>query len=81
MIAFKRYGTFCEVITTPSKYCYKMPEDMSFDDGAALGISYTTAFMLIFDVANIKPGKSVLVHSAGGGVVREPAVNRRKTID
>ena len=48
-----------------------MPEDMSFDDGAALGISYTTAFMLIFDVANIKPGKSVLVHSAGGGVVSD----------
>ena len=42
---------------------------MSFQDAAAFFMNYVTAYLLLFDIGNLRPGQSVLVHSAGGGVV------------
>ncbi|XP_049614390.1 synaptic vesicle membrane protein VAT-1 homolog isoform X2 [Syngnathus scovelli] len=43
-------------------------ESMSFEEGAALPISYLTAYLMLFRMTNLTPGKSVLVHMAAGGV-------------
>lgn len=42
---------------------------MSYQDAAAITLNYTVAQMLLFELGGIAPGKKVLVHSAGGGVV------------
>lgn len=42
---------------------------MSYLDAAAITMNYTVAYMLLFELANLTPGKSLLLHSAGGGVV------------
>lgn len=42
---------------------------MSYQDGAALPMSYLTAYILLFDIANLRQGQSVFTHSVGGGVV------------
>lgn len=42
---------------------------MSFADAAAITMSYLVAHILVFDLAAVRPGKSILLHSAGGGVV------------
>lgn len=42
---------------------------MSYNEAAAMTLSYLVAHVLVFDMASIKPGNSVLLHSAGGGVV------------
>lgn len=42
---------------------------MSYLDAAAITMNYTVAYILLFEMANITPGKSLLLHSAGGGVV------------
>lgn len=44
-----------------------MPEEMSFEEAAALPINYMTAYMMLFEMANLRPGKSVLIHMAAGG--------------
>jgi NADPH:quinone reductase-like Zn-dependent oxidoreductase len=41
---------------------------MSFREAAVLPISYLTAYMLLFEIGNIKSGQTLLFHSAGGGV-------------
>lgn len=48
---------------------YPIPDNMSFSDAAAVAINFVVAHILLFDLAAIRPGKSLLLHSAGGGVV------------
>ena len=40
----------------------------SFAQGAALGVPYATAYRALFKRANARPGETVLVHGASGGV-------------
>jgi hypothetical protein len=41
---------------------------MSFREAAILPIAYLTAYILLFEMGNIKPNQTLLFHSAGGGV-------------
>ncbi|XP_022082199.1 synaptic vesicle membrane protein VAT-1 homolog-like isoform X2 [Acanthaster planci] len=68
VVAFQRSGTFAEAIAVPAKYVYEMPNKMTYEEGAALGVCYAAAYMMLYEVANLTKGKTVLVHSAGGGV-------------
>lgn len=55
-----------EMVVVPVDLTFLMPEEMSFEEGAALPINYLTAYMMLFEMANLRPGKSVLVHMAAG---------------
>lgn len=68
-MAFVNYNAWAEVVCTPLDFVYKIPDDMTFPEGAAFSMNFVTAYMMLFEVANLKEGMSVLVHSAGGGVV------------
>ncbi|XP_064641707.1 synaptic vesicle membrane protein VAT-1 homolog-like isoform X2 [Lineus longissimus] len=68
VIAFKDYGSWAELVPVNAQYLYKMPTSMSFQDGAALPMNYLTAYMMLFEIGNLRKGQSVLVHSVGGGV-------------
>lgn len=63
-----RTGLWQEVVVASADRTYLMPEQMSFEEGAAIPINYLTAYMMLFEMANLRPGKSVLVHMAAGGV-------------
>jgi NADPH:quinone reductase-like Zn-dependent oxidoreductase len=41
---------------------------MSFREAAVLPVAYLTAYILLFEIGNIKPNQTLLFHSAGGGV-------------
>lgn len=66
MIAMSRSGMWQEVIVVPADLTFPMPEQMSFEEGAALPINYLTAYIMLFEMANLRPGKSVLIHMAAG---------------
>lgn len=68
VIVLARSGVWQEVVVVPVERAILMPDQMSFEEGAALPINYLTAYLMLFEMANIKPGKSVLVHMAAGGV-------------
>ena len=53
---------------------------MSFDDGAAFFMNYVTAYILLFDIGNVRSGHSILMHSIGGGVVRHKHDKYRRKI-
>lgn len=42
---------------------------MTFTEAAAITLNYLVAHILVNDLAVVRPGNSVLLHSAGGGVV------------
>lgn len=69
MVALPEYRAWAELVAVPAKYVYRIPDAMSFLDASAIAINYAVAHMLLFDVGNLQPGKTLLVHSAGGGVV------------
>lgn len=69
VMAFVNYNAWAEVVCTPVEFVYKIPDDMSFSEAAAFPMNFVTAYMMLFEVANLREGMSVLVHSAGGGVV------------
>lgn len=68
VIVLSRSGMWQEVVVVPTNRTFPMPEQMSFEEGAALPINYMTAYMMLFEMANVRPGKSVLIHMAAGGV-------------
>jgi len=61
-------GTYAErAICSPSQL-HPLPARTSFGQGAALGVPYYTAYRALFQRALAKPGETVLVHGATGGV-------------
>lgn len=69
VMAFVNYNAWAEVVCTPVEFVYKIPDDMSFSEAAAFPMNFVTAYTMLFEIANLREGMSVLVHSAGGGVV------------
>ena len=45
-----------------------LPDTLTFVQGAAIGVPYATAFYALFYRARARPGETVLVHGATGGV-------------
>jgi NADPH2:quinone reductase len=61
-------GTYAEKALCAESQVHPLPERASFAKGAALGISYATAWRALFQRGQAQPGETVLVHGASGGV-------------
>jgi NADPH:quinone reductase len=46
----------------------RLPDRVTFQQGAAMGVPYITAWRALFLKAKARPGETVLVHGASGGV-------------
>lgn len=57
-----------ETTQVPSANVFAKPANLTLDEAAALGTSWLTAYSLLFTSANVKPGDTVLIQGAGGGV-------------
>jgi NADPH2:quinone reductase len=61
-------GTYAEFTLCTTEQVHRLPENVSFAQGAAMGTPYATAYRGLFQRAEAKPGETVLVHGASGGV-------------
>ena len=61
-------GTYAEFALCKAEQVYPLPANVSFAQGAAMGTPYATAYRGLFQRADAKPGETVLVHGASGGV-------------
>jgi NADPH2:quinone reductase len=68
VMAQREYGTYCEKLLSPAATCYRMPEAMTFEEGAALGLAYQTSHFALVERGGFRPGEIVLVTGASGGV-------------
>lgn len=62
------FGAYAEQVVVDADNCYRIPDDMSFEHAAALGLSYQTAHFALNDRAHVSSGERVLVNGAAGGV-------------
>lgn len=62
------YGTYAQEVLAEDSHCYPVPEGVSFEEAAAIGIAYQTAHFALVDRAHVKAGDRVLVTGASGSV-------------
>ncbi|MFG0255832.1 MAG: SDR family NAD(P)-dependent oxidoreductase, partial [Rhodopirellula sp. JB053] len=60
--------SIADYVTVPASSVCRLPESISFDAASTLPVAFLTASTAIEDIANLKAGESVLIHSAAGGV-------------
>ena len=68
MVVLTRFSAWAEQILVKKDLVFKIPKEMSFREAAILPLAYLTAYILLFELGNIKPNQTLLFHSAGGGV-------------
>ncbi len=61
-------GTYAEQALCREAQVHPLPKQISFQQGAALGVPYATAVRALFQRAHGLPGESALVHGASGAV-------------
>lgn len=61
-------GSYAEFALCEPLRVHPLPEGVSFAQGAALGVPYSTAWRALFQRARVVPGETVLIHGASGGV-------------
>ncbi|XP_063919665.1 synaptic vesicle membrane protein VAT-1 homolog-like isoform X2 [Zophobas morio] len=79
VVALPEYRAWAELVAVPAKYVFKLPKDISHLDAATITMNYTVAYILLFELAGLSKGKSILVHSVGGGV-GQAVVQLAKTV-
>jgi NADPH:quinone reductase len=68
VIAVTGHGGLVEQIAVAAASAYKLPSERSFEDGAALLMTYATSIHALADRGRIKEGDVLLVLGAAGGV-------------
>ena len=61
-------GGYAEYVKSPQANVIPIPDDLSFDEAAAVPLVFITAWHMLFTRAGLKPGEDVLVIGAGSGV-------------
>lgn len=61
-------GTLAELVTVPKSNVFPIPEALSYEDAAALGVTFITAYRMLFTQGTMSPGDWVLITGIGGGL-------------
>ena len=63
-----RFGGYASEVVVPQIDVFPLPDHLSFEQGAAIPVNYSTAWTGLHGYGALREGDRVLVHSAGGGV-------------
>ncbi|HEX3813380.1 MAG TPA: zinc-binding dehydrogenase [Mycobacteriales bacterium] len=65
----ERYqGTFAERVAVPRRNLLPKPAELSHAEASCLGVAWLTAYRMLFVKSGLRPGQTVLVQGASGGV-------------
>jgi NADPH:quinone reductase-like Zn-dependent oxidoreductase len=68
VLAGTRFNGQAELVTVRENMIYRLPPQLSFEEGAAVPVNYATAQAGLVVMGGLKPGERVLIHAAAGGV-------------
>ena len=68
VVAMTRFGGQSEMIAVKATQMFEKPEQLTFEQAAAIPVNYLTAYALLVVMGSLHEGESVLIHNAGGGV-------------
>lgn len=61
-------GTYAQFCAVSEDSCFPLPEHLTYEQGAAIGIPYFTAYRALFQKARVHRGQHILIHGASGAV-------------
>ncbi|SDO47702.1 NADP-dependent oxidoreductase [Alkalicoccus daliensis] len=61
-------GTYAEFVPVDQELLAKMPDEMSYEEAAAIPLAGLTAWQCLVDFSEIKKEEKVLIHAGAGGV-------------
>jgi NADPH:quinone reductase-like Zn-dependent oxidoreductase len=61
-------GTLAEYVVVPARNVVPKPPSLTHPETACMGVTFLTAYRMLFVKAALEPGQSVLVQGAGGGL-------------
>ena len=67
-LGFKRDGTHAEFVTVPLAAINPLPKNLKFEEAAAIGLAYLTAWASVVLAAKIQAGETILITGATGAV-------------
>jgi NADPH:quinone reductase-like Zn-dependent oxidoreductase len=77
LLSEKYDGTFAERVVVPRRNLLPKPKELSFEEAACLPTAWLTAYKMLFSRSGTRPGDTVLVQGAGGGVATAAIVLAR----
>lgn len=70
-------GTLAETVVVPTGNVLPKPAGLSWEEAACLPTAWLTAYRMLFTQSGLRPGDTVLVQGAGGGVATAAIVLAR----
>jgi len=67
-VSHSKYGTYAQYTLCEENRVYRLPEESSYAQGAAMGVPGAAAWRALFQRGKAQPGERVLVHGASGAV-------------
>lgn len=64
----RRNGGYAEKVAVPGVNCLPFPENLSWEEAAAVPLVFLTAWHMLIGRADLRPGEDVLIIGAGSGV-------------
>ncbi|MFN2539155.1 MAG: zinc-binding dehydrogenase [Mycobacteriales bacterium] len=68
LLSEKHQGALAEVVVVPARNVLPKPAELSWEEAACLPTAWLTAYRMLFTNAGLRPGQTVLIQGAGGGV-------------
>ena len=68
MLTERYQGTFADTVVVPEANVLPKPASMSFSEAACMGTAWLTAYRMLFVKSGLRPGQTMLVQGASGGV-------------
>lgn len=63
-------GTFAEYLKVPATNVYPYPQHLSAEEAAALGLTFLTAYRMLYVRGELRPGEWVGITGIGGGLAQ-----------
>ncbi|KAE8151513.1 hypothetical protein BDV25DRAFT_138748 [Aspergillus avenaceus] len=67
-VVFMAKGALANRIQVPMDFIHPIPDAMTYTEAATIPVVFCTALYSLFDMGQLQPGQTVLIHSAAGGV-------------
>ncbi len=68
VIAHVNHGAMAEKVACHEQLACALPDDVGYDDAAAMGLAYLTGYFALTVRGQLRPGDVVLINGASGGV-------------
>ncbi|MGQ0576551.1 MAG: zinc-binding dehydrogenase [Pseudonocardia sp.] len=68
LLTERHQGTFADQVVVPARNAVPRPDGLSAAQAAVMGTAWLTAYRMLFNKSGLRPGQTMLVQGASGGV-------------